>query len=126
MFRYIISCYYWISVYICNSSVFKFKHKNSDSDSFLNDEEIIKEIEKKEYNTSYKYYMDHEEEQLIPLKKSKTEIFVKFKCGYCSRPIDIPQFMYADKAFCTSRCRSNLIIQEENYLKKGQSISFSL
>jgi hypothetical protein len=34
--------------------------------------------------------------------------------------------MYADKAFCTSRCRTNLIIQEENYLKKGQSISFSL
>ena len=126
IFRFLFSCYYWISSYLCPSQIIGLKHKNSDSISFNNEEEKIKEIEMSEYKETYKYYMDEEEEQIRPLIKSKTEIFAKFKCGYCSRQVDVPQFMYADKAFCTSRCRTNLIIQEENYLKKGQSISFSL
>ena len=126
IFRYLFSCYYWISTYLCPSQIIGFKHKNSDSISFNEDEDISREIEGSENNERYKYYMDYEEEQIMPLIKSKTEIFAKFKCGYCSRQIDVPQFMYADKAFCTSRCRTNLILQEENYLKKGQSISFSL
>lgn len=126
IFRYLFSCYYWISTYLCPSQIIGFKHKNSDTISFNEDEDISREIEGSEYNEKYKYYMDYEEEQIRPLIKSKTEIFAKFKCGYCSRQIDVPQFMYADKAFCTSRCRTNLILQEENYLKKGQSISFSL
>ena len=126
IFRYLLSCYYWISTYLCPSQIIRFKHKNSDSISLNNDEEIMKEIEMSEYKETYKYYMDEEEEQIRPLIKSKTENFAKFKCGYCSIQVDVPQFMYADKAFCTSICRTNLIIQEENYLKKGQSISFSL
>ena len=126
IFRFLFSCYYWVSSYLCPSQIIGLKHKNSDSISFNNEEEKIKEIEMSEYKETYKYYMDEEEEQIRPLIKSKTEIFAKFKCGYCSRQVDVPQFMYSDKTFCTSRCRTNLIIQEENYLKKGQSISFSL
>lgn len=124
-FRYIINCYYRISIYLCPWNISGLKHKNSYSMCYNDDEEIIRKIEMESYKERYKYYMDEEEEQIRPLIKSKTEIFAKFKCGYCSRQIDVPQFMYSDKAFCTSRCRTNLIIQEENYLKKGQSISFS-
>jgi len=126
VFRFLVSCYYYIAKYLCPSQIIRFKHKNSDSISLNNDEEIMKEIEMESYKERYKYYMDEEEEQIRSLIKSKTHIIAKFKCGYCSRQIDVPQFMYSDKAFCTSRCRTNLIIQEENYLKKGQSISFSL
>jgi hypothetical protein len=125
IFRYLLSCYYWISAYLCPSYISGNKHKNSNI-SYKDYEDFMREIEASEYKERYKYYMDEEEEQIMPLIKSKTEVFAKFKCGYCSRQIDVPQFMYADKAFCTSRCRINLIIQEENYLTKGQSISFSL
>ena len=125
VFRFIVSCYFWISKYLCPSYINGIKHKNSNM-SYKDDEDLMREIEASDYDDRYKYYMDNEEQQIKPLIRSRSEIFIKYKCGYCSRAINIPQFMYSDKAFCTSRCRTNLIIQEENYLKKGQSISFSL
>jgi hypothetical protein len=74
--RYIFNCYYWVAIYLCPSYISGLKHKNSDAISYRDDEEMLKQLEKKEYDKSYKYYMDHEEEQIIPLlKKSKTEIF---------------------------------------------------
>jgi len=125
VFRFIVSCYFWISTYLCPSYISGIKHKNSNM-SYKDDEDLMREIEASDYDDRYKYYMDNEEEQTKPLIRSSSEIFIKYKCGYCNRPINIPQYMYHDKVFCTTRCRSNLMIQEENYSIKGQSISFSL
>ena len=83
-------------------------------------------LEKDKYEDKFNLYMNNEEEQIKPLIKSKTEIFKNYSCGYCAREIIIPQYMYNDQVFCTTRCRSNLIQRKENYKMKGQSVSFSL
>ena len=125
IFRYIISFYYWIAMYLCPSNITGLKHKNSDTTSYKEDEDIIRELERNDYNNSIELYMNNEEEQKIPLIRSQSERFPIYNCGYCNRKINKPEYMYNDKVFCTSRCRTNLIQREENYSVKKQCVSFS-
>ena len=126
VFQTLVSIYYWIAFYLCPSHITGLKYKTSNNMNYRDDEEMLKQLEKEEYEEKFNLYMNNEEEQLKPLIRSKTEIFKNYKCGYCSREITTPQYMYNDQTFCTTRCRSNLIQREENYRMKGQCISFSL
>ena len=44
VFRFIVSCYFWISTYLCPSYISGIKHKNSNM-SYKDDEELMREIE---------------------------------------------------------------------------------
>ena len=112
-------------MYLCPWNISGLKHKNSDATSYKDDEKILKELEKKEYQQRFDLYMSFEEDQIAPLIHSKSEIFPTYRCGFCYRPIHRPEYMYNDKTFCTARCRSNLIQREENYSVKKQCVSFS-
>jgi hypothetical protein len=126
VFQTLVSIYYWIAFYLCPSYITGLKYKTSNNMNYRDDEEMLKQMEKDEYEDKFNLYMNNEEEQIKPLIKSKTEIFKNYSCGYCAREIIIPQYMYNDQVFCTTRCRSNLIQRKENYKMKGQSVSFSL
>ena len=120
VFQTLVCIYYWIAFYLCPSHITGLKYKTSNNMNYRDDEEMLKQMEKDEYEDKFNLYMNNEEEQIKPLIKSKTEIFKNYSCGYCAREIIIPLYMYNDQVFCTTRCRSNLIQRKENYKMKGQ------
>lgn len=48
------------------------------------------------------------------LLKKQSINFKTFKCGYCSRHINVPILMYSDNAFCTIECRNEQIKLDNN------------
>ena len=125
VFQTLVSIYYWIAFYLCPSYITGLKYKTSNNMNYRDDEEMLKQMEKDEYEDKFNLYMNNEEEQIKPLIRSQSERFPIYNCGYCNRKINKPEYMYNDKVFCTSRCRINLIQREENYSVKKQCVSFS-
>jgi len=123
--RCLFTCYYWICKYVFPSNITGTKLKISDNIRY--NEEVLEEaLEKKEYEEKINLYMNYDEEEVETLITYNTQKFNKYNCGYCTRPIDIPIYMYNDETFCTPRCRANLIQRDENYSVKKQCVSFSL
>ena len=123
--RCLFTCYYWICKYVFPSNITGTKLKISDNIKY--NEEVLEEaLEKKEYEEKINLYMNYDEEEVETLITYNTQKFNKYNCGYCTRPIDIPIYMYNDETFCTPRCRANLIQRDENYSVKKQCVSFSL
>jgi len=109
MMSYLIKCYFIVAQYLCPSFILQIKNKEENynyNNSYMDDEKKIREIE---------YY--NEEDELI--QKCKNEIIANHKCGYCNKHISIPEHLYADKVFCTKRCRYNLMERDEKYSKRN-------
>jgi len=47
-------------------------------------------------------------------KKSVSYNTKHYYCGFCSKIIKLPEFMYQDKTFCTTRCRNSQISADKN------------
>ena len=115
---YLIKCYFIVAQYLCPSFILQIKNKEENynyNNSYMDDEKKIRELEKQAYLEEVEYY--NEEDQLI--QKCKNEIIANHKCGYCNKHITIPEYLYADKVFCTKRCRYNLMERDENYSKRN-------
>ena len=132
--RYLISFYYWISMYLCSCNISGLKYKNSDNINYNhnhnhnhnknnknnknneNNKKIINELEINKYNNSIEFYIyndNNDEEQNIPLMISQSHRFPVYKCGFCNKKIINPEHMYNDKMYCTLKCRTNVIQREK-------------
>ena len=58
--------------------------------------------------------------------KCEKNTITNYECGYCSRYIEIPKYMYTDLPFCTLHCR-NKQIKTDNMIydvKNNNNFSF--
>jgi hypothetical protein len=96
---------------ICNSYFFLKQYlSTSIDDSPYDDLDMEIEI----YKAEKRYYgMDGNTESNQLLKKQSINIKT-FKCGYCSRHINVPVLMYSDNAFCKIECRNGQIQHDKN------------
>jgi hypothetical protein len=116
---YLIKSYFILAQYLCPSLILQIKNKEGHNYSYTNDEKKIRELEKQAYLEELGNYYE-KEDQLI--QKCKNEIIKNHKCGYCKKHITIPQYMYADKIFCSKICRYN-IMERDDYYSNKNSIS---
>ena len=57
-------------------------------------------------------------------KKSVSYNAKHYYCGFCSKIIKLPEFMYKDKTFCTNRCRNSQIsADKKNSVREHHSFS---
>jgi len=101
---------------ICNSYFFLKQYLSTSIGEFVYDDspydDIYMEIEI--YKAEKKYCgMDGNIKSNQLLKKQLINIKT-FKCGYCSRHINVPVLMYSDNAFCKIECRNGQIKLDNN------------
>ena len=84
------------------------------------------------HNYNYNYYNDiklHNNKvtstkQMSPFKRTTSYNTKHYYCGFCSKIIKIPEFMYQDKAFCTVQCRTNQMnAEKKNPVREHHSFS---
>ena len=96
---------------ICNSYLFLKQYLSTSIEKYVYDD-LDMEIEI--YKAEKRYYgMDGNTESNQLLKKQSINIKT-FKCGYCSRHINVPVLMYSDNAFCNIECRNKQIKLDSN------------
>jgi hypothetical protein len=80
------------------------------------------------YNYNYNYnHIDNININRYPFKRSQSCNIPRYYCGYCCKVINMPEFMYLDKAFCTNNCRNNqILIDNKNKNKTRDHHSFSI
>ena len=105
MINVIYNSYFFLKQYL-STSIGEFVYDDSPYD------DIDMEIEI--YKAEKRYYgMDGNTESNQLLKKQSINIKT-FKCGYCSRHINVPVLMYSDNAFCNIECRNKQIKLDSN------------
>ena len=99
---------------ICNSYFFLKQYLSTSIEEYVYDD-LDMEIEI--YKAEKRYYgmdgRDGNTESNQLLKKQLINIKT-FKCGYCSRHINVPVLMYNDNAFCNIECRNKQIKLDNN------------
>jgi hypothetical protein len=91
------------------------KHKNSEdiSENDIEETTLLK-------TNDYTYRVETiTESKISPItSRSKTHVpFEKYsiyECGYCSKSIHVPQYLYQDIIFCSIMCRSRHISVVQN------------
>ena len=61
-----------------------------------------------------------------PFKKTQSFTQPNYYCGFCSRHIQIPTHMYADKSYCSVICRNKQINVLDKSQRVRQTHSFSV
>jgi len=101
-------------------------------DKFDEYTKLITITDKQVYAHNYNYYNDiklHNNKvtstkQMSPFKRTTSYNTKHYYCGFCSKIIKIPEFMYQDKAFCTVQCRTNQMnAEKKNPVREHHSFS---
>ena len=117
MLNIVFNCYFFIRQYLSVSFdnigeliYLSPPYNNMDMDMNM---DMDREIET--YKAERKYCnMDGNIESIQLLKKNQSINIRTFKCGYCSKSINIPILMYSDNAFCNTECRQDQIQSDNN------------
>lgn len=145
--EYILKIYEYAADILCPFALNQYNLKDDDNmesyDHFDEYTKLITITDKKIYNYNYNYYnnndnisdsisdnrSDDSSDKLhitnrYPFKKSQSYNVPRYYCGFCSKVINLPEFMYQDKIFCTIQCRSRqIIVDKKDLVREHHSLS---
>lgn len=110
---YIINIYIYIAGFICPSKFTnqRLKHKNSED---LGNDDIIVNIHNDDDINDNSYDIGINNDMNRVKYNLKKNIRPKYSCGYCHIHILRPIYMYNDLPFCTTVCRNQQLILDNN------------
>ena len=112
MLNIIFNCYFHIKQYLSTTfdSIDELKYMIPSTRNMDVDMDMEIEI----YKAERKYCNKDGNMESNELLKKQSINIKTFKCGYCSRHINVPILMYSDNAFCKIACRNNQIQYDKN------------